>query len=224
MPMKNFNELYDDKYFENRFCNDAKRLISFQQEKIFLKKYVDVEGIVCDVGCSTGEFLTAINWIGPKYGMEINVNAIKEAQSSGISFEKNILTEKNFFDLVIFRGTIQHLVDPFVYIQKSFDALKKGGHIVFLATPNTNSIFYKIFNTLPALDPKLNFYVPSDISISNVVESFNFNIVCIEKPYLHSPYANPIIDHFQFVKSVLFRSKPSFAFWGNMMNVIAQKR
>lgn len=222
--MNDFANLYGDDYFKNRNFNDLKRVKSFEQEKIFIKKYVDLDSIVCDVGCSTGEFLSAIDWSGPKFGMDVNNDAIKLAHRSGISFEKDILNSEEFFDVIIFRGTIQHLPDPFGYIQKSYKALKNGGHIVFLATPNANSIVYKLFNTLPALDPKLNFYIPSDITLSNILQNFNFEVIKIARPYLGSPYANPLKDHIRFMNCLLTQSKPKFAFWGSMMNLIAMKK
>jgi SAM-dependent methyltransferase len=222
--VKDFNSLYDSSYFENRKFNDKRRLLSFEQEKKFLEKYMPLTGVVCDIGCSTGEFLSAIRWSGPKYGMEVNNEAITLAKKTGISFEKDIQTEKEFFDSVIFRGTIQHLPDPFNYIQKSYDALKKGGYIVFLATPNANSWVYKIFNTLPALVPKLNFYIPSDKNLSNILQNYDFELIDINRPYLDSPYSKPALDHLKFIRCLATRKKPNFAFWGSMMDIIAVKR
>lgn len=222
--MKKFDYLYDKDYFLNRNFNDLRRIASFNQEKKILEKYMRLDGVVCDVGCSTGEFLSSIGWAGQKFGMEINQDAILLAKQQDISFDKNILTEENFFDVVIFRGTIQHIPDPFGYISKSYSALKKGGFIVFLATPNANSLVYKFFNTLPALDPKYNFYVPSDISLGNVLKNFDFELICIDKPYINSPYSKPLLDHFNFLKCLMFGRSPDFPFWGNMMNMIAVKR
>ena len=221
--VKTFDHLYADQYFANRRANDPRRLASFLKERDFLAKHVGLAGAICDVGCSTGEFLEAIEWQGPRFGMEVNQSAMEEAQRVGISFERSILEAQQYFDVVIFRGTIQHLPDPFSYIGAAHRALKPGGHIAFLATPNANSIVYKLFNTLPALDPALNFYIPSDVTLSNVLRNYSFDLVDIEYPYLTSPYAQPIADHFKFIKALLTRQKPSFAFWRSMMNVIARK-
>jgi len=221
--MKNFSSLYKDEYFDNRNQNDLQRQVSFFQEKEFIEKYTSLEAIVCDVGCSTGEFLSTIGWKGEKYGMEINATAVEKAIASGINFDKNILTEKNFFNVVIFRGTIQHLPDPFGYISSAYNALKPGGVIFFLATPNANSLVYKIFNTLPALSPKFNFYIPSDITLNNILKNFDFEVIDTQYPYIKSPYAQPIADHINFIKSIIIKLEPRFAFWKNMMNIIARK-
>jgi 2-polyprenyl-3-methyl-5-hydroxy-6-metoxy-1,4-benzoquinol methylase len=214
--------LYDNSYFENRNFEDKKRLKSFEQEKVWLQKYIQ-NGMVCDIGCSTGEFLSHIEWNGDKYGMEVNDKAIKMAQENGISFDKNILNQKEFFDLVIFRGTIQHVPNPFLYIQKSYESLKNGGFIVFLATPNMGSLYYKLFDTLPMLDNSRNFYIPSEKTLSNALKNFGFEVVEVEKPYITSPYANILTDHLRFIKKAIFRTNDKFAFWGNSMNIIARK-
>ena len=221
--MKDFSSLYKDEYFDSRYQNDPKRLTSFLQEKEFIEKYTSATGTICDVGCSTGEFLSAIGWIGVKYGMEVNLSSVEKAKASGIDFTKNILTEKDFFDVVIFRGTIQHLPDPFGYISSAYNALKSGGVIVFLATPNANSLVYKNFNTLPALSPAYNFYIPSDVTLKNVLKNFDFEVMEIQYPYLKSPYAKPVSDHINFIKSLVFKEEPKFAFWKSMMNIVARK-
>ena len=217
-----YKHLYDNLYFQDRNSVDKKRLESFTQEKKFIHKYVK-EGLICDVGCSTGEFLNHINWDGAKYGMEINDSAKEMAKNIGISFEKDILNQTDFFDVVVFRGTIQHLPNPFSYIQNAYNSLKPGGYIVFLSTPNANSLYYKLFNNLPMLDCRYNFFIPSDLTLSNICVNFNFEILEVEKPYFKSPYSNIKLDHLKFLKKFLFRTDDKFAFWGNSMNLIGRK-
>ena len=223
--MKDYSKLYPDSYFVDRNLNDKKRVSSFKLEKQLVDKYCSNEGAICDVGCSTGEFLDVLDWKGKKFGMEVNENAKKESIKKGILFERNILTEKNYFDVVIFRGTIQHLPNPFLYIEKTYESLKNNGFIIFLSTPNSNSICYKYFNTLPALKPEQNFYIPSDLTLSNALKNINFEIIEIEYPYIKSPYSNLVMDHLNFFKSILLNKKNiKFAFWKNMMNIIAKKK
>jgi SAM-dependent methyltransferase len=218
--MDKYKALYDDSYFLGRNSNDLKRLKSFHLEKDLLKKHVNFKGKVCDIGCSTGEFLKEISWEGERYGMEISEKAKKIAEKTGINFEKNITNVKEYFDLVVFRGTIQHLPEPIRYIQFAYDSLKPGGTIAFLATPNSNSIVYKLKNTLPVLVPQLNFYIPSDLTLINISNNIGFQMTENQKPYLKSPYKNFLADHFNFLKMIIFRTKPNFSFWGNMMNLI----
>ena len=213
-------KLYKNKYFINRNSNDPQRLLQFQLDSKFIRKFIN-SGNVCDVGCGTGEFLRNIKFKGNYYGIEINKKA-KTIASDIINFEKNIFTEKNFFDLVIFRGTIQHVDIPFQMIKSSYRSLKKGGYIIFLATPNADSIVYKIFKTLPNLEPRLNFYIPSETTLTNILINFNFKIKEVQFSYYNSPYRNFFKDHLKFFLS-FFLKKHKFPFYKNSMNICARK-
>lgn len=214
---------YKDGYFKERLGNDRRRQDSFLQERKFIEAYTSLDGIVCDVGCSTGEFLQSIGWRGPKYGMEVNAFAIENAKERGISFDHDITRDEAFFDVVIFRGTVQHLPDPFTYLWLAYKALKPNGLIFFLATPNANSLVYKLFNTLPALSPSMNYYIPSDVTLENILRNIGFKCLKTEYPYWDSPYSSPAMDHLKFVTSVLTRKRRNFAFWKQMMNMVAVK-
>jgi len=216
--------LFPNNYFKKRFLNDFARIKSFQQEKCFIKKFTSLDRKVCDVGCSTGEFLKSLEWQGARYGMEINQKAIIEAKKNRINFDKNILNTHNFFDIIIFRGTIQHLQNPFDYIRHTNFALKKGGLVFFLATPNINSIHYKLFNNLPALDEKRNFYLPSISSLTNLMKIYNFKLINFEYPYFDTGYDRPIVDFFFFFLKIFGFYKKNIPFPGNMMNVVFKKK
>ena len=220
---KSFKHLYTDDYFQGRGKNDIQRIISFNQEKEFMQKYVDFNGRIFDVGCSTGEFLDAITWNGEKFGSEISDLAITLAEKSGISFEKELKEFKNSLDVVVFRGTIQHIPDPFVQLMDAYKALKPGGYIFFLATPNADSPVYKISGTLPFLVPELNFYIPSSSTLINACKNFGFTPKEIEKPYLKSPYRKLFVDHLKFILLLVGFKGLKFSFWGSMMNICLQK-
>ncbi len=214
-------ELYGQDYFGDRYSNDPKRQVSFLQEKQFINQYI-TDGTMLDVGCSTGEFVRAINWPGAVYGMEVSEVAVSEAQKVGIKFDKNLFNAKDFFDIIVFRGTIQHIETPFVYLVKSYQALKPGGYLVFLATPNANSIYYKFWNTLPFLDQPRNYYIPADHSLINSLRNMGFVFVDIEYPYWKSPYRNLVWDHINFIKR-LVGMDVKFSFWRSMINLIVRR-
>lgn len=218
---KEYNDQYTDEYFKNRLFGDEKRLITFSKEAELIRKYIK-QGTVCDVGCGTGEFLEYIKWIGDRFGMEVNEHAITTASKFKIGFDNNILNKENYFDIVIFRGTIQHIPHPFLYLEKAYYSLKKGGFIVFLSTPNANSIYYKIWNDLPMLNSQLNFYIPSDVTLCNALKNIGFEIKQVNYSYLKSPYSNVINDHFLFLMK-FFKRDIKFPFWRNMMDIIAVK-
>ena len=194
--------LFDDSYFEKRNLDDPSRLISFKLERDFIEKHSSLNLRVCDVGCSTGEFLEYINWQGERYGMEINKYAVKIAKKRNINFSMNIENKVNFFDVIIFRGTIQHVDKPFEYLDSSFKSLKKGGKLFILATPNIDSICYRLFRDLPALDLEKNYYLPGFKHLIISCERSGFKLLDYEFPYKNSGYDKPLIDYFKFFVSI----------------------
>lgn len=216
-------DLYKDEYFENETAI-KKRKEMYQQEFNRLKNIFDLEkgGKVLDVGCGQGDFLMLFNSKWKKYGMEISEFAKRNAEKRGIITKFDI--KDDFFDIIIFRGTIQHIPDPIARIGESYYWLKNNGGIVFLATPNTNSPYYKLFNTLPMLDESRNFLLPSDIMLSQILKNFGFKISEIKYPYLNTPYANPVKDIINFILKLLkIKRKAKPAFFKSMMEIYAQK-
>ena len=220
----NFKNLYSKEYFETRQGNDSKRVKSFELERKFVENNVSLDGICLDIGCSTGEFLENIQWRGKKLGTEVSEFAVKEATRSGIKIINNIRDLREV-DTAIYRGTIQHLDSPFQNIDEVVEALGAEGKILFIATPNAGSLYYRLFQTLPALDPNRNFYIPSSQSIKQLMKMHGFECVDEEYPYWQSPYANPIVDFTKFVVKFIFlfagikTPNIQFPFMGNMMNL-----
>lgn len=213
---------YSDSYFERRYNNDTKRQQQFQLDGEFLKRFKS-HGTICDVGCSTGEFLESIDWKGERYGMEINEEVIEAAKQNRVNFKKNIFTEKDFFDAVVFRGTIQHVDEPFRMIKAAHQSLKNDGVLVFLATPNTDSLLYRLKTNLPALDPELNFFIPGVKNFSNALKNIGYDILRVETAYWSTPYRKFPSDILYFALNVISKKFYKHAFWGNMFSLAAKK-
>lgn len=215
-------------YFKQRAGNDALRQRSFAQERDYLARHLGQDifstGVLLDVGCSTGEFIDAMKWnISLAYGMDISDYARQIAADKGIRFDRDLLNTEEFFDVVLFRGTIQYIPEPFHYLRRAYYALKPGGCVVFLATPNANSPYYRQFGTLPFLEERLNYLIPCDTSLAMNLRNAGFTDVRIDYPYIRTPYARPFSDHLKFLRKYIFRTADRFAFWKSMMYLIAFK-
>lgn len=217
--------LYGKDYFKS-YENDPAREAWYRVEHEHLEKIRPEGGSILDVGCGLGLFLQQFDdkkWT--KYGVDISELAVREARKRGIqvkNYDSGYDYPPDTFDVIVFRGTIQHLDTPFEVIKKCVLLLKRGGLMAFLSTPNANSIYYKLFGTLPFITPKFNFYIPSDTTLPNILTNFGLNVTDIRYPYLKTPYARPLKDHFYFLLRCL-GIPVKFAFWGNMMEVYAVK-
>ena len=212
--LSKLKKLYSEKYFSDEELN-LKRKIMYQQEITEIKKYINYttkKYRILDVGCGTGDFLSLFDNNFEKFGIEISDYAIKEALKKNIKI--GFKHEDNFFDIIVFRGTIQHLPNPIQIIQESYFWLKKNGSLIFLSTPITNSIIYKLF-----------FLLPSDKMFNQILLNFGFSNIIFKYPYFKTPYARPLSDVISFFVYLVKpkKNKISFPFYRNMMECYATK-
>jgi len=183
-------------------------------------------GNVLDVGCGMGDFLSGFPSSWKKYGVEISDYAKNAARAKGIYIKENSHAyeyPKNFFDLVVFRGTLQHLDKPLWVLQRVTELLTRDGLLVILATPNSRSLVYRLWGDLPMLDPERNFWIPGDKELKNILHNLWYTDIEFYYPYRGTPYAQPAKDYWKFIKQ-LFGIKNKFAFPGNMMECYARKK
>jgi SAM-dependent methyltransferase len=218
---RNEAELYGRDYFErNEYGLDAKRAIAYVQES---GRILDlIKPRVIDYGCGIGDFLNYfVGWV--RYGVEISEYAAGVAQSKGVTIIKADYDASPIYaNLVIFRGTLQHIDQPFDALRWAHYQLRPGGLLAILAQPNADSLVYRLFGDLPALDWPRNYWIPGKRELCNVLEHIGFTVQDVIYPYRGGPYAAPARDTWRFIQR-LFGRRVKFAFPGNMMEVYAVK-
>ena len=215
---------YGSEYFAT-YEGDEKRKTWYQSEHRRIVEMRPEGGRILDVGCGTGRFLQQFDERWQKYGVDVSDFAIERSRAAGISVKDYDVAydyPDETFDVIVFRGTIQHLEAPFAVLKKCTALLLKGGLMAFLSTPNSNSVCYKLFGDMPMLAPELNFYIPSSTTLRQVLTNFGLNVVRVRFPYLETPYARPVRDHLFFALRC-FGVRLDFAFWRNMMEIYAEK-
>jgi len=192
------NSLYDDSYFKSRI--DPRRDTAYRQDAKAIYRRTSPKNVL-DYGCGTGEFKKYLS--GNYFGYDPFTRPDVELPDT-------------LFDLIIFRGTLQHIYNPIEVLLYTFEHLSENGLVAILATPDTDSLGYMRWGTLPALDPYRNWIPFGHRMLDNVLRRLGFSGIEFEWPY-RKPYANPARNLWNFLSG-----KPD-AFPGNMMNCFAVK-
>lgn len=220
----NDKDLYNQKYFDGYYLKDDKRDAMYKQERARILKYYPTGGIILDVGCGVGGFLAGFDDRWQKYATEPSEFASEKASRKGISVMPHINTlEMESMDVVVFRGTLQHINFPMEALVQATRVLRRGGLLVILQTPDTDSLVYNLFHRLPALDAPRNWMLFGHSYLNNILVRLGYIKIKNEFPYLDTPYARPVQDFIKFVISLFFGWR-KFAFPGNMFEVFAIKK
>ncbi len=210
------------------------RFIQYDLDKNFLEQFIN-KGKVLDVGCGGGIFLSRLNKKFDKYGIDLDESSIKFAKNKfnynfKIESLENDSFKKNTFDLIIFRGVIEHLYDPKKIILRARELLKNNGKFFFCATPNANSFCAELYRE------NWNLWHPIQHINLFTVETLHklcginkFKILGSDYPYLNTPYENFENDYKKLTtfiknfgkKKTKLKSPP---FWGNMLTLILEKK
>jgi len=102
----------------------------------FVKEYLPEKGAMLDVGCSSGGFLIPFKEKGWEvYGTDPDQGYVKYGRDVlGVPIEVKDAEEMELeigkYDLVIIMGSLEHVFDPNVILQKCRKASKEGGILV----------------------------------------------------------------------------------------------
>ena len=204
---KNFKKEYLDKYYEN--------YVKFRvqnKKKAFKKKMYEIDlhylnlyknkGKLIDIGCSNGSFLNLLKNKYNCYGIDIDTRAIEIAKKikkiKNRLFNYDLSTLKNKlgkFDIIIFRGVIEHVENPKEYFNYASKILKKNGIIFISATPNVDSPCAYVFkDKWNQFDPIQHINLFSSRTLVKLANKFNLKLIGEHYPYINTPYENFKID------------------------------
>ena len=123
----------------------------YKLEYDFVTNFID-GGNVLDVGCGGGFFLDVFDSSRfDKFGVEYGDDGFNTAYGKYPDkvyqgqFPDLDNIENDSFDLIIFRGVLEHVVNPKDYLMKASQVLKNNGWLFISATPNLNSLCADLF-------------------------------------------------------------------------------
>lgn len=211
------------------------RNIQYFNDRDFIMKYIK-KGKILDVGCGGGFFLSKFSKNFKKTGLDLDKRSAEVGKKKfNIKIINKKLGEENLnegsFDLIIFRGVIEHLYDPKKATDRAYKLLKKGGHLYFCATPNANSFPAWLYRSRWNLwHPVQHINIFSSNTLLKMCGKNRFKKIDEKYEYLETPYANPDKDYkkvFNFIREKKYNknyNSVSPPFWGNMLSLILQKK
>lgn len=147
-----------------------------------IKKYKHA-GKMLDIGAGRGDFLSKFSqekydlWAYDPYISKTDIQLLQEKIGDNINNHKSLDDyPQSFFDVVILRNTIEHTTEFGNLLKSAKKLLKKNG-ILFIRTPNIESVDFKIFRTNwyeVAMPGHLVFFGPT--SLNNMLKSLGFSV------------------------------------------------
>ncbi|MFP4522769.1 MAG: class I SAM-dependent methyltransferase [Fibrobacterota bacterium] len=141
---------------------------------------------IIDFGCGGGFLLSEID-CGEKIGIEINPEAVREAEGRGLRVFNDVGDAPDgWADLIISNHALEHTECPLKILKTLRNKLKPGGKAVF-AVPNEKRNRYKTD------DINGHLYTWSEMNIGNLFKSAGFSVLDVrELKHQWPPYSGKI--------------------------------
>jgi SAM-dependent methyltransferase len=227
---------FSDRYHLDRQATNHLRLQEHQRDFRWVNKFLEVHQSslpspsgslnIIDIGCSDGSFLELFAHLGQLTGIEINHHQALLAEER-LDKVLSSLPTVGKYDLVIIRGTLQHLTDENEFFQFLFSNLKFNGVVAILANPNAQSPIYRRTGSLPALEvtpgfeSNYNVYTPFDLAMK--LNSVGISTKSVAFPYFSTIYAKPLVDLPAGLFSLITGKRMGYPFPRNMFNLLGVK-
>jgi len=189
-------KFYEDlQYLASRYYSDSR------PEFFEALKFINKSDKVLEIGAGSAHFAEKLNNIN-YVGLEYNQEAIDSAKRKGIKLAKESVEEfakNNFeqFDVVCSFHVLEHVSNPYTFIESSLKTLKKGGKFI-CAVPCSDSFYSSnhnhVLNILPHHITRWNIKAYKYIS-----EEFALDI-----DSLYVDKINNAKDHFEIKSRTLF--------------------
>ncbi len=224
-------EFYKEEYFKTggNYTEDALRMKQYDVDIKDFEKVCRPPGKILDVGCAIGLFLNRLPGSWEKYGIDISKEAIELGKREyGLNLVQGDLPssssfQADSFDVVLMRGTLEHVQSPKAYIEKIHEVLNPGGIFVISNLPNLGSFAARLYRKdFRLLLPRQHLYHFTMKTIEKYLFLFDLNILRIYYPYLETPYANVVKDIFSLLFNRML-SKQCPPFFRNVMTIYAEK-
>jgi len=132
--MKNYREIY------HVSLPGYRETIKYLKDRLLC--FISKSSVVLDAGCGSHNQLMSKNKVGLLIGCDVDENSIRKNLYTCMGVVGDLEAmgfRENVFDLIMSFDVVEHLENPQAFIKNAARSLKKGG-LIFLVTPNRNSI------------------------------------------------------------------------------------
>jgi 2-polyprenyl-3-methyl-5-hydroxy-6-metoxy-1,4-benzoquinol methylase len=145
-----------EQFYENLQLQESGYYSNKRPEYIEAIKHINKNDKVLEIGAGSAyfaEILGNINYVGLEYNQE----AIDKAKTKGIKLKKDSIEEfsqnnAEQFDVVCAFHVLEHVSNPYTFIESSLKTLKKGGKFI-CAVPCSDSFSISYHNHILNLPP-----------------------------------------------------------------------
>jgi 2-polyprenyl-3-methyl-5-hydroxy-6-metoxy-1,4-benzoquinol methylase len=179
-----------------------------------------------EIGCGKGDFISKIaNKYGVEtVGLELNQQAVRDAEKKGISILNLPLSElkkdhKNAFDIVCSFQVLEHVSDVRSFIEDSLECLKIGGYMI-ISVPNNKSFINEYVSPLNCPPHHVGWW--DENSLSKLGQLFNIELCSIIYEPLqsyHQSWYKAIIRK-KLIKNRYLRKLISLVFKSKFENIV----
>src|SRR3989338_9351462 len=157
--MKKKSSKFEEEYFKGdksiyASCYEYKAgnisMVYRERALRILQNNVPENAKILDAACAFGDLLALLDEDDfTTYGIDISKYALNRAKKNTRAqltqgdLNESLPYQKNYFDAVFALDVIEHLESPYRFLLELHRILKKKG-ILFVQTPNINSVFEKI--------------------------------------------------------------------------------
>jgi len=188
--VENYNYSFQD-YPSSLFIRPLQKLLGriFKYQIGWIFPPFILGGVALDVGCGSGIYLTKLHELGWKtYGIDPHAGSIVEwaKEKLDLTIFAGELTEahfpNNYFNIVTFFHTFEHLHEPLKILSEVYRILKPGG-ILIINVPNVGSLERSIFkNHWIGWDPPRHLFHFFPDTIKKILIKTKFSITKIGYP------------------------------------------
>ena len=167
---------------------------------------------VLDVGCGSGDSLSFYLERGAStYGVEINAQACEEGRKKGHKMFCGELSgagfEGEFFDIVLFHQSLEHVFSPHLTLLEVWRILKRGGK-VWISIPNHRGIQARLFGRwFYAIESPRHLFGFTPSTMARLLTQTGFQM---EHLHTHSLPGGPCFSFEYFLNDHINRSKPFY--------------